>query len=54
MDLVAAPSIKVIVTMMHKSKDGTPKIRTKCELPLTGKECINMIITEMVGSRQHF
>lgn len=51
MDLVSAPSIKVIVTMMHQSKDGAPKIRNKCELPLTGKECINMIITEKVQSK---
>lgn len=48
MDLVAAHSTKVIVTMMHISKDGAPKIRTKCKLPLTGKDCVNMIITEKV------
>lgn len=48
MDLVGAPGTKVIVTMMHNSKDGAPKIRIKCNLPLTGKACVNMIITEKV------
>lgn len=48
MDLVAAPGTKVIVTMMHNSKHGAPKIRAKCDLPLTGKACVDMIITEKV------
>ena len=46
MDLVAGVK-KIIVVMEHVSKNGAPKFIPECTLPLTGKNVIDMIITDL-------
>ncbi|KAF7414687.1 hypothetical protein HZH68_003176 [Vespula germanica] len=47
MDLVSSPHTKVVVTMEHKTRDGRPKIVKNCTLPLTGEQCVDLIITDL-------
>ncbi|MGN1387067.1 MAG: 3-oxoacid CoA-transferase subunit B [Bacillus sp. (in: firmicutes)] len=44
---LAAKAKCVIVTMNHCDKNGRSKIVKQCDLPLTAKNCVSMIITEM-------
>jgi 3-oxoacid CoA-transferase B subunit len=44
---LAQKAERVIVTMTHTDRNGTPKIVQNCSLPLTAPACVSLIITEL-------
>ena len=46
MDLVAGVK-KIIVVMDHVSKNGDAKFKPQCDLPLTGQNVVDMVITDL-------
>ncbi len=46
MDLVASAK-NIIVAMMHTNPKGESKLLPACTLPLTGKQCIKKVVTEL-------
>ena len=48
MDLVAGVK-RVVVVMEHTSKDGESKFKVRCELPLTGTNVVDTLITDLAA-----
>ncbi len=46
MDLVAAAK-NIIVAMTHTNRKGEPKLVKHCTLPLTGLQCVKMVVTDL-------
>jgi 3-oxoacid CoA-transferase len=46
MDLVSGVK-KIVIMMDHCAKDGTSKLMTECTLPLTGKNVVDMVVTDL-------
>jgi 3-oxoacid CoA-transferase len=46
MDL-ASGARRLIITMSHTDADGSPKLVPECDLPLTARDAVDLVITEL-------
>jgi len=44
---IAVGAKRTIVAMTHTTKNGEPKIVKECTRPLTAKQCVNLIVTDL-------
>lgn len=44
---LAQKAKKVIVLMNHVNRQGESKVKKQCDLPLTARACVDLIVTEM-------
>jgi 3-oxoacid CoA-transferase len=52
MDLLSG-SCELIIVMEHSDSKGRPKLRRTCTYPLTGKGCVNYVVTDLALLRWH-
>jgi 3-oxoacid CoA-transferase len=46
MDLASGAKY-LIITMTHTNRDGSPKVVPECNLPLTTRSAVGMVITDL-------
>jgi 3-oxoacid CoA-transferase B subunit len=46
MDLAAGAG-RVIITMLHATKEGEPRIVRECIFPITARRCVSLVITDL-------
>jgi 3-oxoacid CoA-transferase len=46
MDLVVHPG-RLIIAMRHAERSGEPKIVPDCQYPVTGTECVDLVVTDL-------
>ncbi len=44
---LAQKARRLMITTTHTTRDGSPKIKPRCTLPVTAKSCVDTIITEL-------
>jgi 3-oxoacid CoA-transferase len=51
MDLIAGKQT-LIVMMEHRDSKDRPKLRSQCTYPLTGKQCVDIVVTDLAILRR--
>jgi 3-oxoacid CoA-transferase len=51
MDLVAGKRL-LIIMMEHRDSKGRPKLVRKCQYPLTGVDCVDVVVTDLAILRR--
>ena len=46
MDLVVRPG-RLIIAMRHAERSGQPKIVRACQYPVTGADCVDLVVTDV-------